>query len=117
MTGQRFIEIVDPIRVQKGWSKGEFCKKIGVSPNMYGNYANGSTPRYAVIEATEKCLGINFSDIEKWNGGADDDITDILESLRTRPDLDILLRKARNAPPSSVYSLVAQLEKEREGNL
>lgn len=112
MTGQRYIEIVDPIRKQKGWSKGEFCRRIGVSPNMYGNYANGTTPRYAVIEATEKCLGIRFADYEKCDEEAEetDELTELLEDLRNREDMRMLFKLAKGATPDDVRQAVKIIE-------
>ena len=37
-------------------------------------------------------------------------------AIRERPELGILLRSARDVPASSVYTLVAQLEMEKERN-
>ena len=51
----------------------------------------------------EEVLGINFDDYER---------EDKLDSLRE--DLRILLRSAKDLPPSSVYELIAQIEKEKE---
>ena len=111
MTGQRYIEIVDPIRKQKGWSKGEFCRRIGVSPNMYGNYAKGATPRYAVIEATEKCLGIRFSDYEKSEETPnDEELAELLEELRNREDMRMLFKLAKGATPDDVRQAVKIIE-------
>ena len=112
MTGQRFIEIVNPILEQRGIKKGAFCKAIGVSPNMYGNYRNGTKPGYEVIEATEKCLGIRFSDYEKCDEEVKemDELTELLEDLRNREDMRMLFKLAKNATPDDVRQAVKIIE-------
>jgi transcriptional regulator with XRE-family HTH domain len=112
MTGQRYIEIVDPIREQKGIKKGAFCRAIGVHPNMYGNYRNGAVPSYAVIEATEKYLGIRFADYEKCEEEAEetDELTELLEELRNREDMRMLFKLAKGATPDDVRQAVKIIE-------
>ena len=111
MTGQRYIEIVDPIREQRGIKKGAFCKAIGVSPNMYGNYRNGTVPSYAVIEATEKFLGIRFSDYEEpEKPSEDEELAEYLEYLRTRPEMRMLFKLTKDATKEDVEQAVKIIE-------
>lgn len=111
MTGQRYIEIVDPIREQRGIKKGAFCKAIGVSPNMYGNYRNGTVPSYAVIEATEKFLGIRFSDYEEAEkSNEDEELAEYLEYLRTRPEMRMLFKLTKDATKEDVEQAVKIIE-------
>jgi transcriptional regulator with XRE-family HTH domain len=111
MTGQRFIEIVNPILEQRGIKKGAFCKAIGVSPNMYGNYRNGTVPSYAVIEATEKYLGIRFSDYEKPEETPnDEELNELLEELRNREDMRMLFKLAKGATADDVRQAVKIIE-------
>lgn len=111
MTGQRFIEIVNPIIEQRGIKKGAFCKAIGVSPNMYGNYRNGTKPGYEVIEATEKYLGIRFADYEEPEKTVDDDeLNELLEELRNREDMRMLFKLAKGATPDDVRQAVKIIE-------
>lgn len=115
MTGQKFIEIVDPLRIQKGWSKGEFCRIIGVHPNMYGKYASGTEPRYSVVEAAEKCLGIRFADIEKSDTD-EDEVMRIRQQLRTRPEAKTLFDAAEGAPASVYHEAAALFLRWKEEN-
>ena len=69
------------------------------------------------VTAVENYLGVKFSDVPKnETTGMDANLAELLDSIRSRPDLGVLLRSARDVPPSSVYQLVAQLEKEKERN-
>lgn len=112
MTGQRFIEIVDPILEQRGIKRGTFCKAIGVSPNMYSNYRKGAKPGYDVIEATEKYLGIRFADYEKCEEEVKetDELAELLEELRNREDMRMLFKLAKGATPDDVRQAVKIIE-------
>ena len=111
MTGQRFIEIVDPILEQRGIKRGTFCKAIGVSPNMYSNYRKGAKPGYEVIEAAEKFLGIRFANYEKPEEVEQaDELTELLEELRNREDMRMLFRLAKGATPDDVRQAVKIIE-------
>lgn len=111
MTGPRFIEIVNPILEQKGIKKGAFCKAIGVSANMYSNYRNGAMPSYSVIEATEKYLGIRFTDFEKREeSGEDVELNGLLEELRSRDEMRMLFKLAKGAAKEDVEQAVKIIE-------
>lgn len=101
--GSELIKIVEQILKERGISKSEFCASIGVSAATYSHWAKGSTPKPERIAEIEKYLGIDLTSIEK---------SEQLEELRD--DLRILLRSAKDLPPSSIYSLIAQIEKEKE---
>ena len=103
MDGKTLTQIVDRIMAERGISRLELCEAIGITSSAYTNWKKGSQPREEKILAIEKYLGISFADYEK---------SEQLESLRD--DLRILLRSASDLPPSSVYALIAQIEKEKE---
>lgn len=106
MDGKTLTQIVDKIMAERGISRLELCEAIGITSGAYTNWKKGSQPREDKIVAIEKYLGIDFSDYEKCEQ---------LEELRD--DLRILLRSASDLPPSSVYQLIAQIEKEKERNV
>ena len=103
MDGKTLTQIVDRIMAERGISRLELCEAIGITSGAYTNWKKGSQPREEKILAIEKYLGISFADYEK---------SEQLESLRD--DLRILLRSASDLPPSSVYALIAKIEKEKE---
>ena len=103
MDGKTLTQIVDRILAERGISRLELCDAIGITSASYTGWKKGSQPREEKILAIEKYLGISFADYEK---------SEQLESLRD--DLRILLRSASDLPPSSVYALIAQIEKEKE---
>lgn len=104
MDGKTLTQIVDRLIAEKGISRVELCDAIGISSAAYTGWKKGSKPREDKVLAIEKFLGVQLSDYEKTE--------DIRETLRE--DLRILLRSASDLPPSSVYQLIAQIEKEKE---
>ena len=103
MDGKTFAAIIERELLDKGISKGTFYDAVGITAAAMWGWKNGSTPKDSTVVAIEKYLNISFADYEK---------SEQLEELRD--DLRILLRSAKDLPPSSVYSLIAQIEKEKE---
>ena len=103
MDGKTLAKICDAECLKRGMSKADFYTAIGLSAASFHGWKNGAKPTQKYIDAIEKLFGIDLSAIEK---------SEQLEELRD--DLRILLRSAKDLPPSSVYSLIAQIEKEKE---
>lgn len=103
MDGQTLVKICDQECLKRGISKAEFYKAIGLSAASFHGWKNGAKPTQKYIDAIEKYLGISIYDYEK---------SEQLEELRS--DLRILLNSAQDLPPSSVYALISQIEKEKE---
>ena len=103
MDGKTFADIIEDELHKRKISKGEFYDAVGITAAALWGWKRGATPKDSTIQAVEKYFGIDLSDYEK---------SDIREDLRD--DLRILLNSARDLPPSSVYTLVAQIEKMKE---
>lgn len=103
MTGKELTKIIDERLDEMGISQKDFCATLGISSSAMSAWRNGSMPKPERLKQIEKSLKISFSDYEK---------SEQLEELRD--DLRILLRSASDLPPSSVYALIAQIEKEKE---
>lgn len=103
MNGKEMVKIIDSILADRGMTQKEFCSAIGIQSSAMSGWRKGSTPTPQRIAAIEKYLEISFADYEK---------AEELEDLRD--DLRVLLRSASDLPPSSVYALIAQIEKEKE---
>ena len=103
MDGKTLAKICDAECLKRGMSKADFYAAIGLSAASFHGWKNGAKPTQKYIDAIEKLFGINLADYEK---------SEQLEELRD--DLRILLRSASDLPPSSVYALIAQIEKEKE---
>jgi len=100
MDGKTLTKMIDEALEERGMSQGEFCAAIGISSAAMSAWRKGSMPKPDRIAQIEDYLGIKFAD------------SDPREELRE--DLKVLLRSAKDLPPSSVYALVAQIEREKE---
>jgi predicted transcriptional regulator len=112
MKGEQLARIVEQLLAERGISKGAFYSAVGISATALYGWKRGAEPRPETVAAIEKYFGIDLKSFEKSD--VDDETAELLQSIRERQDLRILLHSARDVPPSSVYQLVAQLEKERE---
>ena len=121
MDGKFVVNLVETALVQKGIPKGEFYEKCGISSATFSQWRSGQyEPSAANLKKIQDFLGIRFIEggrdatVEKTPYEKETD--ELLESIRSRSDLRVLLRSACGLPPSSVYELVAQAEKEKERN-
>lgn len=115
MDGVEFARTIEMELANRGIKKGDFYNATGISATAMYGWKRGSTPSMESVTAVENYLGVKFSDVSKIETtGMDENLAELLDSIRSRPDLGVLLRSARDVPPSSVYQLVAQLEREKE---
>ena len=110
MDGKEIVKAIENELFLKDISKAEFYEACGMNSATLSNWRNGIfKPSPAKLQVIEKYLNISFSDVEK-----SDENDDLLELLRDRQDLRILLHSAKDVPASSVYALISQLEKVKE---
>lgn len=113
MNGKEAARIVDSELASRGMSKAEFYAQSGVSSATMSQWRTGKyEPTPERLAKIEKCLGISFADYEKSD--MDDETADLLQSIRERQDLRILLHSAKDVPASSIYALISQIEKMKE---
>ena len=103
MDGKVLARICDTECMKRGISKAEFYNAIGLTSASFHGWKNGSKPSQRYIDAIEKYFEIDLSEFER---------SETLDALRD--DLRVLLRSAKELPPSSVYALVSQIEKMKE---
>lgn len=112
MTGKDLTKIIDARLEELHMSQKDFCAELGISSAAMSAWRKGSMPKTERLKDIEKCLGISFADYEK--SYMDDETADILQSIRERQDLRILLHSAKDVPVSSIYALISQIEKMKE---
>lgn len=110
MNGRTIAKIIDSELASRGIPKADFYAQSGVSSATLSQWRTGKyDPTPDKIAKVEKCLGISFADYEK-----SDETGELREMLRDRQDLRILLHSAKDAPASSIYALISQIEKLKE---
>ena len=115
MNGIDMVKVIDEELRRRGMTQYEFCRAIGIQSSAMSAWRKGSTPKADRIAQIEKYLGISFADYEQPE--ADDETSFLLNQLRDRQDLRVLLNSAKDVPPSSVYQLISRLEKLKEDGL
>ena len=109
MTGRELTEKIEAELLRQNISKTQFYEECGVSSATFSQWRNGIfVPSAKKVRDIENYLGIDLHDTSK------DETRELREILRDRQDLRILLSSAKDMPPSSVYSLIAQFEKLKE---
>ena len=111
MTGKELTRIIDQKLEELSMTQKQLCNELGISSSSMSAWRKGSMPTPKRLAEIEDILGINFADYEQK-----DESDELREILRNRQDLRVLLHSAKDVPPSSVYMLIAQLEKEKEND-
>ena len=110
MKGEQFARNIEQLLAERGIAKGKFYADIGISATALYGWKRGAEPKRETIEAVERYFGVSFSETSKTEPETDE----LREMLRDRQDLRILLHSAKDVPASSVYALIAQIEKMKE---
>ena len=109
MTGREIVERIEQELVEQNISKTQFYKECGVASATFSQWRNEVfVPSPKKIRDIENYLGISLHKQPQDESG------ELREILRGRQDLRILLSSAKDMPPSSVYTLIAQFEKMKE---
>ena len=110
MNGKDLTAIVDAELARQHISKMQFYEECGISSATFSQWKNGIyEPSYPKIQAIERFLGIKLQD-----SIYDEDTMQLHELLKNRPEIRTLLKSVSSIPPSSVYSLISFVEKEKE---
>ena len=118
MNGREIVKKIELELFNRGITKGEFYEDCGLNSTTLSNWRNGTfTPSRSKLHIIEDYLGIKLIDDEDSKPMLlDQETMDLLNSMRERPELKMLLKSASDVPPSSVYSILAKLELEKERN-
>ena len=114
MKGSDFVRIVERQLVTRGITKGQFYKDCNITSSTFSNWRNNeNTPTPRNIQIVSEYFGIQ---IDNEGVPETDETVGMRELLRERQDLRVLLNSAKDVPASSVYALISQIEKMKEGN-
>lgn len=121
MDGRAVVKMVESALARKDMTKGEFYQKTGISSATFSQWRTGQyEPSAANLRKIEEVLGLRFTPgldsivLDETAVKIDSETAELLEQIRSRQDLRVLLRSAKDVPPSSVYELVSKLEKMKE---
>lgn len=113
MDGVLFANVMEEQRAIRGITKAQLYEALGVTATAAYGWRRGATPKREVIERAEEYFKIDLSKFENTLGR--EESVELRDILRERQDLRVLLNSAKDVPPSSVYALISELEKLKEG--
>ena len=96
-----------------GKTQLQLANSLDVSKSTVSSWCSGSKmPRMGKIDEIAAWLSVSRSElIEENNGAADNkDVSDLLESLRTRPEMRMLLSVSKDASKEDIEKAVAIIE-------
>ena len=109
MTGREITQKIEAELLRQNIGKKQFYEECRISSATFSQWRNEVfVPSPKKIRDIENYLGISLHEQPQDESG------ELREILRDRQDLRILLSSAKDMPPSSVYTLIAQFEKMKE---
>lgn len=118
MDGRTLTQIVDKILVERGISRSDFCKAIGISSASYSGWKNGSQPRDDKIIAIENYLEVDLSHYEKnLNKNIQTDAEEILDWIMSDYSHRALFESARDLTRSEALTAASFIEKLKAGEV
>ena len=104
---------------QKGVAPTVVCKEIGLSDAVYSKWTDESVPRRATLMKIADYFGVTVDDLlnEEKAPAAEteeaDELNELLEELKTRPEMRMLFSLAKGATKEDVELAVQIIERMR----
>ena len=104
---------------QKGVAPTVVCKEIGLSDAVYSKWTDESIPRRATLMKIADYFGVTVDDLlnEEKAPAAEaeevDELNELLEELKTRPEMRMLFSLAKGATKEDVELAVQIIERMR----
>lgn len=99
---------------KKGISQKELCEKLGINQQAFTNWKNGTHSSYTkYLPQIADILGCSMDFLvgkDHQNAPSDDDLSEYLEELRTRPEMKMLFNITKKATRADVEKAVKVIE-------
>ena len=108
-----FSENLTKLLQRCGKTQMQLANSLDVSKSTVSSWCSGSKmPRMGKIDEIAAWLSVSRSElIEENNGAADNgDVSDLLEALRTRPEMRMLFSVSNDASKEDIEKAVAIIE-------
>jgi transcriptional regulator with XRE-family HTH domain len=98
-------------RERAGLTMKELGAKVGCTESAISNYELGKRkPDYEMLLKMSEALGTDVAHLLGTAPEDDGDLSGMLEDLRARPELRILLQSSRDMSPDQVRAIVQMIE-------
>ena len=115
MFKENFIRLCN----QRGVAPTVVCKEIGLSDEVYSKWTDESVPRRATLMKIADYFGVTVDDLLKEEKAPTaeaeeaDELNELLEELKTRPEMRMLFSLAKGATKEDVELAVQIIERMR----
>ena len=97
-------------RKLKGLTLEELAKMVGVTDGTISNYERGTRkPSYEMLLKLSEALDTDVAHL-LGTASEEDDLSEYLEELRTRPEMKMLFDSSRHMSMAQVKAIVAMIE-------
>ena len=104
---------------ERGYSYGALAELTGIPKSALQRYATGETGKIPLerVETLARALGVSpayLMGLEEQTAAEEEEMQELLFQLRTRPDMRMLFKLAKDASPKDVKRAVAIIEALRQ---
>lgn len=106
-----FSDTLIQLRRNSGLSQQQLADALGLSRSAVGMYETGKRePDMATLRAFSEYFGVDMNTLTSPQTAADAELSELLETLRSRDDMRMLFKLARDATPEDVRKAVKIIE-------
>lgn len=111
-----FPDMLVYLRKRNNMTQAGLAQKLGLSRSAVSMYESGQRePDFETLEAIADVFNVNMSVlIDKPRDEENDELSALLEQLRTREDMRMLFKLAKDATPQDVMRAVRIIEELRK---
>ena len=108
-----FYENVVRLAVRKGLSPSAAAEEMGYPRSTLSRWKAGAVPRRATLQKIADYFGVTVKELEDEEVDVEN-VDDVRQALRERPDLRTLFTVATGVPASAIYKAIAMIEEYKE---
>ena len=106
-----FSDKLTALRKERGMSQQVLAEKTGLSRSAIGMYETGKRePDIATLELFARFFNVDMNTLMTGVSTGDSELNELLEALRSREDMRMLFKLAKDATPEDVRSAVKIIE-------
>lgn len=106
-----FSEKLIQLRKTRGLSQQQLAEALGLSRSAIGMYETGKRePDMDVLQLLSDYFMVDMNTLVSPPSGETNELTELLETLRSREDMRMLFKLARDATPEDVQKAVEIIE-------
>ena len=101
------------LSVRKGLSPSAAAEEMGFKRSVVSRWKAGAVPRQATLQRIADFFGANVRELVEDEMDVEN-VDEVRQALRERPDLRTLFTVATSVPASTIYKAIAMIEEFKE---